>query len=333
MLRIWSEHLAYVDARRPETLDLLERGRLHPLFAVRPDSPRDELAGLIADVHDRGLEVGIWPLIAKEAGYWPSVRNAERFVAYLDDLLDALDARGVRPDWVAFDIEPPYERDDTFGASIRRGFRRTLGRALFSESDGGGSAFDDAVETYRAAVEALHDAGMRTLGVATPTVAGDVGREMHWQRSLETPWSPLPWERAGIMAYGSMISGYSGGFLDYADVRALHFRLLRRLRRAFGPRTHVSVGVTGIGVYEAEPYYRDPAELARDIGAARAAGIEDIAVFCLEGILEQPRPGAWVDAIAGASAEVPPGRWKADAVLGATAAVSELLALLRRAGR
>ena len=333
MLRIWSEHLAYVDARRPETLDLLERGRLHPLFAVRPDSPRGELAGLIADVHDRGLEVGVWPLIAKEAGYWPSVRNAERFVTYLDELLDDLAGRGVRPDWVAFDLEPPYERDDTFGASIRRGFRRTLERALGSGGGGGGTPFDEAVATYRAAVESLHDGGIRTLGVATPTVAGDLGREMHWQRSLETPLSPLPWDRAGIMAYGSMISGYSRGILDYADVRALHFRLLRRLRGVFGQRTHVSVGVTGTGVYEAEPYYRDPEELALDIGAAQAAGIEDIAVFCLEGILDQAQPGAWVDAIAGASAEVPPGRWKADAILGGTAAMSELLAWLRRAGR
>lgn len=332
MLRVWCEHLDYADARRPETLDLLERGDLHPLVAVRPDSDRHALAKLIDAIQTRGLEFGIWPLIAEEDGYWPSVRNASRFLDHLFELIEDLDERGGAPDWVAFDFEPPFQPDDTFGSSVRRAFRRALGHLSPLEEGAGGEAespFDAALEMYRQAVETLRERGIRTLGVATPTVAGDLGRELNWQRSLEVPWSPLPLDRAGIMAYGSMVSGYSKGLLDYADARALHYRYLRRVHRRFGDRAHVSVGITGTGVYGDEPYYDDPEELARDIGAARAAGIEDIAIFCLEGILAKERPTDWVDASTGAGAAVPPPSWRADAVVGGTSALSRLLAVLR----
>ncbi|MFB6375739.1 MAG: hypothetical protein ABEN55_22110 [Bradymonadaceae bacterium] len=330
MLRVWCEHLDYADARRPETLDVLEQGALSPLVAVRPDADRVELAELIDAVQDRDLEIGVWPLVAKEIGYWPSVRNASRFADYLFELLGDLDDRGARPDWVAFDFEPPFQPDDTFGASFRRAFRRALGHLVDPEpADREPTPFDRALATFREAVERLNDEGIGTLGVATPTVVGDLGRGLDWQRSLETPWSPLPWDRAGIMAYGSMIAGYSQGLLDYADARAAHYQFLRRVHGTFGEKAHVSVGITGTGVYGDEPYYADPEELTRDIAAARAAGVEDIAVFCLEGILQKERPGQWVDAMTEVEPAIPPTTWRAESVVAGVGMLSKLLGVLR----
>jgi len=333
MLRVWCEHLDYADARRPETLDVMERGAWHPLVAVRPDADRDELARLVEAVQDRDLEIGVWPLVAKEIGYWPSVRNASRFSAYLFELLEDLDDHGVTPDWVAFDFEPPYQPNDTFGSSFLRAFRRAVGHLVGTEGGGEGerAPFEEALATFRAAVERLNADGIGTLGVATPTVVGDLGRGLDWQQSLETPWSPLPWDRAGIMAYGSMIAGYSRGLLDYADARALHYQFLQRVHRTFGDRAHVSVGITGTGVYGDEPYYADPEELRRDVAAARAAGVEDIAVFCLEGILRKDRPHAWVEAMTDVEPAAPSPTWRAKSVVAGTSMLSRLLEGLRGA--
>lgn len=310
MIRVWSEHLDYDDARQPEVLALLERGELHPIFAVRPDSDLDELASLLADLRSTELQVAIWPLLDEEDGYWPSVQNAARFAERLDGYLEVLGGRGVLPDWVAFDLEPALEGGDGFADSIGRAVRRSVSGGLCGEP------FDDALELYRRIIEELTDDGIRTLGVTSPTAVADLGAESAvWQRSLETPWEPLPWDRAGVMAYGSMTSGYTRGVLSYRDVRAVHYEMFLRMRRHFGARAHASVGITGTGVFGDEPVYERASELALDVSAARAAAIEDIAVFCLEGLLAKPSPGEWVDAITNAEPAIPESTWRAESVV------------------
>jgi hypothetical protein len=115
-----------------------------------------------------------------------------------------------------------------------------------------------------------------------------------------------------------------------ADVRAAHYDFFRRLHGYYGERAHVSVGVTGTGVYGDEPIYRSADELALDVAAARAAGIEDIAVFCLEGIVRRERPAAWVEAIAGADPTVPPSSLRAEATLLAARMATDALAAVDR---
>jgi len=326
MIRVWAEHLDYGDAREPEVLDLLAEGGLHPIFAVRPDSDLDELAALLSDLEGSGLEVAIWPLLSEEAGYWPSVGNADRFADRLGGYLDALEERGVAPDCVAFDLEPALEGGDDFADSVRRAVRRSASGGLSREP------FDAAVETYRRLVAGLSGRGVRTLGVTTEVAVPDLGSERAvWQRALETPWEPLDWDRAGVMAYGSMLSGYTRGMLSYRDVRALHYELFLRLRRHFGSRAHVSLGITGTGVFGDEPVYEDPEPLRRDVAAARAAAIEDIAVFCLEGILAQSDRRGWVDAVTEAEPEVPEPTWRAETVLAGSDVVTQFLGGLDRA--
>lgn len=324
-MRVWSEHLDYGDARSPEVRELLTRGALHPIFAVRPDSDLDALAALLRDLEETDLEVAIWPLLTEEEGYWPSVRNAETFADRLGTYREELEERNASPDWVAFDLEPALEGGDGFADSVRRAVHRSVSGGLCGEP------FDDALAVYRGLVEELHADGIGTLGVTSPTAVADLGaRKAVWQRSLETPWEPLPWDRVGVMAYGSMISGYTNGLLRYRDVRALHYEMFLRMRRHFGNRTHASLGITGTGVFGDEPVYERPEELRRDVSAARAAAVEDIAIFCLEGMLEKAEPGAWVDAITEAEPEIPASTWRSESVAFGSEMTTRLLGGLDR---
>lgn len=336
MIRTWCEYLDYAGARSDGTLDLLERGNLHPIFALRPGTDLSALTHLIRDARERGLEVGIWPLLEEEQGYWPSVRNAEVFLRRLDDWKRALERRGATPDWIAFDIEPPFQPDDDVATSVRRAVRRALAN-LSGRSDkeriddrSPADAFRAAVSRYRRSMRGLEREGIGTLGVTTPPALVDLGGEPILQQTLELPWSPLPWDRAGFMAYGSMIAEYSKGLLDFRDVRAIHYVLFHRMRREFGGRAHVSLGLTGTGVYGDEPTYESPEELARDVSAARAANVDDIAIFCLEGLLGRREPGRWIDAITSAEPRVPPTTWRAESVLFGSGIATDILAAAAR---
>ena len=243
MLRTWSEHLPFEDARQPEVLDLLEHGAMHPLFAVAPEADLDALALLIEAVRARGLEPGVWPLLRDEQGYWPSERNAPAYLARLEDVLGWLERARVLPGWVAVDLEPPLFQIERLRyelsapAELARQLGGNLDRARFAR----------VVSAYERLAERMRARGVRTLAVTLPMAAHDLrdGAPL-WQDALEAPWAPVPWDRAGIMAYGSMVAGYSRGWLSAEDARAIHYRLLEHLARALGPRAHaVRLGARG----------------------------------------------------------------------------------------
>lgn len=301
MLRIWSEFLAYDDARSPEVLDLLERHEVHPIFAVRPDSDLDSLDRLLADVGSRGLSTAIWPLLAKHDGYWANEANHQAWRSFAWQVIDELRSRSGQPAWVAVDLEPPIDdvtallRDVTaLGKALTRFARRNIDRDAFARS----------VAAWSSVLDELHAAGVQTLGVTTPLAAHDLGESApFWQDLLQTPWADLPFSRHGIMAYNSMIAGYSRGLLSISDARAAHDRLVARTAEAFGASAHVSIGLTGPGVLGDEPAYVDSVPLAKDAGAVRYHGIDDVGLFCLEGLLEQHDPDRWLTRVRSAAAE------------------------------
>lgn len=302
MIRVWSEHLPLDLARTSEVTDLLCHGPLHPFFAVPPGSDLDALASLLRTLAGLGLEPGIWPLLEDADGYWPSERNGAAYFAYVDELLRFLEAQKIHVPWIAVDLEPPLQQVDRLRHSVNS--FRTLLDTLQHNFDP--EAFTHAVTSYQQGMLGLRERGYKTLAVTVPMAAHDLrdGSPL-WQDLFEAPWSQVGWDRVGIMAYGSMVSGYSKGLLSTADARAIHYRLFKHMARAFGSRAHASLGITGIGKLGDEPIYDSADELARDASAARAAGIDDIAIFCLEGLVGREDAGAWVEAVAHAPARAP----------------------------
>lgn len=311
-LRIWSEHLSYRDARQGDVLDLLCAGPIHPIFAVPFDADLDELAGLMRDVEGRGLRVGIWPLLSEKQGYWPSERNAASYFERVAQVLAALEAGKVKPAWLAVDLEPPI---DQVTYLLRAASRVPFALYELFLENLERERFDASTRAFTEGIALVHDQGVATLGVTLPFAAHDLrDGDPFWQDLLEAPWASVPWDRAGIMAYGSMVAGYSRGWLSEEDVRALHYRLFLHMAAKFGPRAHVSLGLTGTGVLGDEPVYEDPAALAFDVSAARAAGIEDIAIFCLEGLVGREDAGHWIESVTRARPMVPPQTMRAHLV-------------------
>ena len=79
--------------------------------------------------------------------------------------------------------------------------------------------------------------------------------------------------------------------------RARLYEVGRELRRHLGDRAAASIGLTGVGVLGSEPHYARPDQLEPDVAALKAAGIEDLAIYNLEGILTSPQPEAWFEMI------------------------------------
>ncbi len=308
--RICVEFLPPAELGRRDVRDLLLAAGVAPMLAA-PMVDRDPTVQAASDVgvaqalctyRQVGLTPCVWPLLLDQDGYWPSALTAERFVVRVQSLLSSAEAAGVpyQPgDVVAVDLEPPLPPP-----GAKPGHRQGQGHAAPRLSRCEARRFAEATLALDRLCQSLRARGLRTLAIAYPMVSADAPGADEWQRRCVAPLS-CAWDRVGIMTYSSMVAGYSRGLLSVAAARRYGYRAQRSLGALFPARAAAFVGICGHGKLGDEPAHKDPAALALDAAAAWAAGAREVTAFCLEGILAQPDPLAWLRALS-APPRVPP---------------------------
>ena len=286
MRRVWSELVPYERLRRREVLrPLAERG-VSLLVAVTP-ADVEGLPEVIASAADAGVEAGVWPMLERSDGRWPNARNAVTFGEQVRRLFDRLDARGLSVHALAVDLEPPIEE-----------LRRLLGgdvRVLSRWVRRGGLA--RATRAFDAVAGDVRARGVPVLAAVIPSVIGTARAGRGWQRALGTPIDGVSFDRVSPMAYTSMFEGYSRRIVRREDAVSLLAVIARHTARRYGARASLSLGAIGPGILGDEPTFRSVTELAEDVAQARAAGISDLAVFDLSGMLARPPVERWLDAL------------------------------------
>jgi hypothetical protein len=276
---VWCETLTFEDVARPAVSRLLVTHQVDLLLAVRPWQ-LPEVTDVVDRLRGAGVFVGLWPMLADEDGRWASVASCARFIALVDEVL----ARAPRVDEVIVDLEPPIEVMNRWKAG-QPTWRQTPSPR----------AYGVARDAYAAAV-ARWRAQHRVTTAVMPMLVAEL-RGQWIQRVLGTPASALPVDRHSVMAYTSLIEGWSHGWIGRRRAEAVLSVCARLARMRFGPRAALSVGTVGPGAFGDEPCYRGVDELARDVALARAAGIEEIALFDLGGVLRRPPAEAWFAAL------------------------------------
>ncbi|MCC6522523.1 MAG: hypothetical protein IT373_07665 [Polyangiaceae bacterium] len=288
-LALWSETVPYERLVQSEVLRPLAARGIGLRVAVWPHSLR-AIPDVVRACRDADVHLCLWPMLEDADGRWGSSHNAARYCAFASRLARELGGAALLPDELAFDLEPPL-------GALRRalGGRPTLG--LF----GRGAAATERL--FAASVAELAAAGLPVRVAAMPLVA--LGGSRLWQRLFGTPVDGPAFARVDAMLYSSLFEGYTRGLVGRASALALVHALSRWHRSRHGPRAAVSLGCTGPGALGDERPYRSVDELALDAGAARAAGIRELALFDLGGALARPPLEAWLDALAPTHAPTP----------------------------
>ncbi len=272
---MWCETLAFEEV--PAALPGLSRYGEELLLAVRPWQ-LGEIAGVVERARGEGVFVAVWPMLADEDGRWANARSSDKYIAFVDQLLAVVTA-----DELAIDLEPPFYE-------LERLIRLRPAR-LPSLS------FRGARDDLAAATRRWH-ASLRITTAVLPVLAFERGGA--WmQRVLGTPVTTLDVDRHRAMAYTSLFEGWSRGLLDRRRAEAVLARCAAAAKLRFGERAALSLGCVGAGAFGSEPAYRDASELARDVALARAAGIEELALFDLGGVIRRAPAEAWFDALTG----------------------------------
>lgn len=284
--------LPYDAVVEPSLLADLARRGVELVVAVTPPTVR-AAPSLVEACRAAGVGIGLWPMLDDRDGRWPSAANAELFARFCRELVAGLRAARSMPDEIAIDLEPPIARV----RALLDGRPRALVQA---PGPRGGRLLAELVDELRAEVRV---SAAVTPVVMLPSALASRG----WERALGTPVD-LGLDSVNAMAYTSLFEGYSRGWLRRDDAVALLSAVASACARRWGARAAISLGVVGAGALGDENVYRNVDELAEDVALAEAAGIDEIALFALDGIVARPPREAWLDALlgrAGARATVP----------------------------
>ncbi|MEQ8276682.1 MAG: hypothetical protein RMA76_15135 [Deltaproteobacteria bacterium] len=312
--RVYVEHLPPDELGRAETVKLCATYGLEPIVALPPSRETPAMQAALRALDRGGLRVGVWPLLEDDEGYWPSAHNAASFERRVSQALAFTKAAGVSVRTVAIDLEPPLEE--------LRGLLEGSGRSRFDYVRQRRRRALGGVDVFTRVAEQLGAEGIETIAAAIPLVVIDPAG-VFWDHVLATPVAQVPWSVVSPMMYTTLARDVLRRRSE-ASVRALLYAGADRLRRAVGPRASVSVGLVGQGKLGTERVYGGPSELARDVGAVRAAGIDDLALFALEGVLDRNAPEVWLEAFVRAGPDRPDflRRAWADGVLSAARVVT-----------
>jgi hypothetical protein len=332
--RVWCETLSYEELLAPAVVSLLVRYRLEVLLAVRPWHAA-EVAEVCARLGGAGVYVALWPMLADAEGRWASAQSRAAFVGFVDQLLEAVPAA---PE-VVIDLEPAFAdlerwkswrpswgasrspstgvggvgprgagspgraaaRDDYaaaregYAAAVARWQRRPAGAVHGST---GGSVTALVASAALAASAGSAGSARRVTTAVMPMLAFDTAGQ--WmQRTLGTPADDLPVQRHSVMAYTSLFEGWSRGLVGRRRAEWMLGLCARRSRTRWGALAGLSLGAVGTGAFGDEPVLRSPVELARDVAIARAAGITELSLFELGGVVRRAPAEAWLEALCG----------------------------------
>ncbi len=282
--------------RTPRVTALLRRFHLEPLIAVRPWMI-GEIGELARALTGEGVRFGLWPMLADADGRWANVYNAHAYAALAHRAVDAVEAAGTRASEVAVDLEPPI-------AEVRRWLALRPWRLAVRPP--ARPTFALARDELAGLVTSLRRRDIPVSCAVVPLVLLERGPGRggaHVQRLLGTPVDGPAWSRVSVMLYTSLVEGWSPSLRGNKIVdRARALRVLARTcteaRARFGGTAGISLGAVGLGALGNEPVYRSPTELLEDVAVARAAGLDDLTLLDLGGVLARRDPEAWLTAFA-----------------------------------
>ncbi len=269
----------------PEVMSYLPFLKEHDLglyLAIHHDKIGDpELKELFFKATDMGIEVRAWILLDYPQGYWPNEDNVDLFFSQTVNFMDWCEAEELPIKWLVVDMELGWQKMNELEETFQSGNMGNVVELLTGNINK--EKFLNATERYQELVSLAHQRGFKVMAVTLPIVLDDfLDGDTTLQDAMDIPIEGIDWDEVSFMVYrttfNELWSEEFGPFLIYSySLDALRF---------YGEKAGIDVGLV-----------RDqgPSEILADISASRAAGINKVHIYSLDGIMDNPPPDDWVN--------------------------------------
>lgn len=295
-LGVYCETLSPAELSRPDILELLGRHRVTLGHAIRfeekdgrfaPDrvAPYLELAERLREA---GGKYAFWPLLPKSMGYWINERNIDAVERMTDALLEGCRRWGAKPDLVVADVETPWQQMEQVFFAGPPPWRKAISFLKYMLINRNPRRFAWATARLSEIVRRLQAELAPVSCAVFPFLVADLVNDGNaLQDYLEMPVFPVPFDAYNVMFYNSYIPAAVPMLVPPDAASRFLFEYAGELAQRRPGKAWVTLGSTWEGVLpgnEGKVYTR-PEQLADDVAAAKAAGIEHLWLYCLEGVL------------------------------------------------
>lgn len=302
VLIITAEYTPYSKLIEPEVVKLFSRYGISICLCVRDDQLGDELDKLYDVYEAEGVAILLWPLLPMKDGLYLNKHTVEIYLDYLDVLFKWAQDNKHKIEAIVIDIEPSYippkpgEEPPGLWKNVKR---------IIKDLDK--KSFNASIPKFKNIVEKLHKNDCLAVVATFPFVIDDKKKGRHGFEDLfGGPVTTVEWDYIAIMMYTSWfveIGKSLGISWDSAHYLAHDYAL--DVLKLWGDRGAVAVGVTNPGQGHEKVLYRSADEIAPALSAVRAAGIKNIGIYDLKGILESDDPEAWFKCLNEAEPKIP----------------------------
>jgi hypothetical protein len=303
-ISIWCEFEPYESVRK--YLPALAERKIDLFLHVSPnDIGKPELAALLREARERGIEVMAWLLLPYEkhlyVGEW-TLASTRQFALDLASWIQR-EQLGVR--WIIFDCEPAPEIGKNMYEKVCQHSFRGLTAYVQKQTDA--ANFAESIRALNSLIGELHARGFQVLGSCNRVILDGLRYgNVTWQDAFNVPFSMIHWDRVSFIAY------------RYQASRRYYLAMVRRYStlavRYFGERAGIDVGLIGDNRHIPENIKRmeifgggehfmsyldgmqSTHEMSAIIATAREAGLRYVNLYSLDGALQSPRSVVeWLD--------------------------------------
>jgi len=317
-LLVTAEYMTVDELTDPKLMALLEKYDVLVAPCIRDtqletESGQKDLDRLFTAYEQAGIGLVFWPLTPRREGLYLNQKSAKTFYAYLDKIYAWADKYQHPITAMIIDIEP---------GNFQGGDDRSPDQPKEQNSAAGGigtalkgmdrNCFKQAQSDFMKIQEKLHQHGTVAISTALDYAALDI--VMHtgaWEDLAGGPTMAVDWDYVSFMNFGSNNQAFLGKLPHWKieDTRYLSYKLGKAVFKKYGKKAGISTGQTIPGEGHGA-VWTDPADLAQDVAALKAAGIIHFGVYDLQGIAQATDPEVWIKAVKDTPAKKPKFRLK-----------------------
>lgn len=330
MLIITAEYTPYERLLQPDLVRLFKEYGVAVVPCVRADQLGPDLDRLYNAYEAAGIPILFWPLLPRDQGLYLNKHTTAEFLAYLDVIFGWAEQNHHQIEAMVLDIEPSNfgpppgaagaAQPESFGASAKKQIR-DLDRKTFNQS----------IPGFRRILDKLHEHHCLAIACGFPFVLEDIhNHNRAWEDLSGGPLLDVPWDYVTFMIYNtSMLPVTKKLGVGWPELTYLTYLDGRAMKKRWGDRAGVALGVTSAGEGHETVVYQTPEQMAPDVAALRAAGVNNVGIYDLKGILESPDPEAWLKMLRDTPAQTPPKKIRAKCFRGLIRSLGRCLQLFR----
>ncbi len=309
---------------------------------VFDDGLTDEYKHLLKVLEDYGVydQFIPWPLLPVKQGYYANTLSAKKFSAQVKRLLEWTAANAPRqPKFVLVDLEPatdPAEatkaeairkvhleqgdaaakkikEQQSAGAPAKSGFdvMKIVGKLIdMIDENVDEGKFTEATGVFDEMVDMMHGYGPKAIAVSLPYTFHDAkDKDTIIQQFMSCPVLTPKWDLVNYMTFATDLVNGTKGIISHEDFLNLVYlwgKEFIKYHQKKGQEPSMCFGITSYGITDVKAIQTDPELYRQEFSAALSAGIKQLAIYSLEGVLALPDPEHFLTVVESAKPDFKP---------------------------